>query len=78
MHRVQLTADDRWEIVDSQDRLVFVGTKREAEDWLDYRDNALPRTVRGGAWFHAFFRALRRVFCRFSGCCRTRARERLF
>jgi hypothetical protein len=78
MYRVQLTADDRWEIVDSQDRLVFVGTKQEAEDWLDYRDNALPRTVSGGAWLHAFFQALRRLLCRFSGGCRTRARERLF
>jgi hypothetical protein len=75
MYRVQLTTDDRWEIVDSKDRLVFVGTKQEAENWLDYQDNALPRAAVRGARVHALFQALRRVICRFSGCCRSAPRQ---
>ena len=30
----------QWQIVDGRGQTVFVGTKRQAEDWLDYQENA--------------------------------------
>jgi hypothetical protein len=30
---------DLWTIIDACDRVVFTGTKKDCEDWLDYQDN---------------------------------------
>jgi hypothetical protein len=30
---------DAWTIIDARDQVVFTGTKRDCEDWLDYQDN---------------------------------------
>jgi hypothetical protein len=30
---------DVWTIVDMRDQVVFTGTKRDCEDWLDYQEN---------------------------------------
>jgi hypothetical protein len=43
MYRVQYKNREQWRIVDGRDQTVFVGTKRQAEDWLDYQENAQPR-----------------------------------
>jgi len=63
--------------VDSQDRLVFVGTKQQAEDWLDYQDNAAPHSANRGAWARGLFQSLHRFVGRLAGSCQTTARQRL-
>jgi len=30
---------DIWTIIDSREQVVFTGTKRDCEDWLDWQDN---------------------------------------
>ncbi len=30
---------DVWTIIDACDQVVFTGTKKDCEDWLDYQDN---------------------------------------
>jgi hypothetical protein len=30
---------DVWTIIDAREQVVFTGTKRDCEDWLDYQDN---------------------------------------
>ena len=77
MYRVQSITNDRWEIADSQDRLVFVGTKRQAEEWLDYQDNAVPQPAHRGAWARALFQSLRRFVGRLAGSCQPTTRQRL-
>ena len=39
----------QWHIVDSSRRTVFVGTKQQAEDWLDLQDNLQRQPVRQAA-----------------------------
>jgi hypothetical protein len=48
MYRVRDIQRDQWMIVDDRDQTVFVGTKRQAEDWLDYQENAQRRAKRSG------------------------------
>jgi hypothetical protein len=39
MYRIECADGDQWKILDESHSLVFVGTKRQAEDWLDHREN---------------------------------------
>ena len=48
MFRVEPTEGDHWKIVDQNDNTVFVGTMREAEEWLDCRDNLYRRPATAG------------------------------
>lgn len=43
MYRVSCIDGDRWRILDAGNRLVFVGTRQQGEDWLDFQENARPR-----------------------------------
>ena len=43
MYRVSCINGSRWRIVDASDRLVFVGTQLQGEDWLDRQENLLLR-----------------------------------
>ncbi len=41
MYHVHSTGvDDDWRIVDDKQTLLFVGTKQQSEDWLDFQENA--------------------------------------
>jgi hypothetical protein len=48
MFRVEYVPE--WKIVDENDKVVFVGTMRQAEDWLDFRENAQRQTLSTGVW----------------------------
>jgi hypothetical protein len=39
MYRVSCINGGRWRIVDASNRLVFVGTQLQGEDWLDRQEN---------------------------------------
>jgi hypothetical protein len=39
MYSVEQLSDTEWCIVDEQQRTVFTGTWRAAEDWLDFQEN---------------------------------------
>jgi hypothetical protein len=39
MYRFRSVSDDRWEIVDEDDQVRFVGTPRECEELLDRAEN---------------------------------------
>ncbi len=43
MYRISCINGGRWRIVDASDRLVFVGTQLQGEDWLDRQENRRPR-----------------------------------
>jgi hypothetical protein len=64
MYRVQSITEDRWEIVDSNERLVFAGTKRQAKEWLDLQENLRRRPVGWGAWTQSVLQALSRPISR--------------
>ena len=69
IYRVESHADDLWMIFDGKNELVFVGTKQQVEDWLDYQDNLCGRPVVRHAWLsnlrQAFGSPIRRLF----ECC---------
>ncbi len=75
MYRVQSITGDRWEIVDSNDRTVFVGTRQQAEDWLDFRENA-QRAAQHRPWFRTLLASLRRFACRLTGGCQSETHPR--
>jgi hypothetical protein len=53
--RVHSASGDQWTIIDERDQVVFVGTKRQCEDWLDCHENAQPRPSFLKAWIRALF-----------------------
>ena len=66
MFRVEPTEGDHWKIVDQNDNTVFVGTMREAEEWLDCRDNLYRRPATAGGWFRNSVKSVKRFFARLS------------
>jgi hypothetical protein len=60
MYRIHSVQGDQWTIVDEGGQPVFVGTKRQCEDWLDLQENIRPRPSRYKAW-------IRRLFARRTG-----------
>jgi hypothetical protein len=52
MYSVSSIEGTRWRIIDGSQRLVFVGTKQQAEDWLDARDNMASRPSTLAKWLH--------------------------
>jgi hypothetical protein len=52
MYRVLCIRGGRWRIVDASDRLVFVGTQLQGEDWLDRQENLRrrPSALSGFLW----------------------------
>jgi hypothetical protein len=72
MYRVEFKTDDRWMIFDGKNDAVFVGTKRQVEDWLDHQENVRLRPSVSGAWFRGLLHAFVWPFRRLSGCCHGR------
>jgi hypothetical protein len=54
-YRVHSVHGDQWTIIDDRDQVVFVGTMRQCEDWLDCHDNSQPRPSFVKAWIRALF-----------------------
>jgi hypothetical protein len=54
MYKLRSFDDQRWAVVDPDDREVHVGTLRECEDWLDQRENvsrsSIPREPGSRSW----------------------------
>ncbi len=48
MYHIEYAADDRWKVLDQSGQAIFVGTRRQIEDWLDFQENIVrhpsPRT----------------------------------
>jgi hypothetical protein len=56
MYRIEYASGGkRWMVIDVKDRVVFIGTMQQAEDWLDSQENLKRQPSIVGAW-------LRRVF----------------
>jgi hypothetical protein len=53
--RVDSVSGDQWTIINERDQVMFVGTKRQCEDWLDCHENAQPRQSFVNAWISALF-----------------------
>jgi hypothetical protein len=64
MFGVEYVFDDQWKIIDENDKVVFVGTIRQAEDWLDFRENAKRQTVSIGVWLRNRVATVRRLLAR--------------
>jgi hypothetical protein len=63
MYRIASAAGSQWAIVDETDRVWFVGTPRECEDWLDLQEN-LQRQQQKRAHWRRFISSLMRFFRR--------------
>ena len=61
MFQVEFFHDDLWTVIDEDGEVAFVGTKREAEDWLDFQDNARRRRAPPGGWLRNSLKSLRRL-----------------
>ena len=65
MYRVSCISGGRWRIVDGSDRLVFVGTQLQGEDWLDRQENLRPRPSALSGFLREIGEALVRPLGRF-------------
>jgi hypothetical protein len=62
MYMIHSSNSNRWRIVDRSNRLVFVGDKQQAEEWLDWQDNAQPHPSALGDWFRGIVESTARPF----------------
>jgi hypothetical protein len=46
MYSVNPCSETQWSIVDGNQRTVFIGTRRQAEDWLDFQENMARQAAR--------------------------------
>jgi hypothetical protein len=73
MYRIEYVNDgNRWMIVDVKDRVVFIGTMQQAEDWLDSQENLNRRPSQVGAWLRRVFRGWTRPVDRAVGTLHSR------
>ncbi len=64
MFHVERIAGDQWKVIDEDCRTVFIGTMRQAEDWLDCQENARRQPVPTGVWLRNLVVAWRRILAR--------------
>ncbi len=64
MFHVERAAGDQWKVIDEDHKIVFIGTMRQAEDWLDFQENVRRQPVPTGVWLRNYVDALRRVLTR--------------
>jgi len=64
MFRVEITQGDQWKIVVDNASTVFIGTMREAEDWLDSHENVQRQPATAGGWFLSVVDLCRRLAAR--------------
>lgn len=60
MYRIQTSTGAQWTIVDEREEVVFVGTLRECEDWLDFQENAQRKSRESRGWLSQLWRWFRR------------------
>jgi hypothetical protein len=73
MYRIEcVSGGDRWMVVDVKDRVVFIGTMQQTEDWLDSQENLNRGPSRAGAWFRRVFQAWTRPVDRAIGSFHSR------
>ena len=60
MFGIEPTDGDAWTIVDEDQQVVFVGSLRACEDWLDYQDNAHRSPSRLAEWLRRLWARLGR------------------
>lgn len=70
MYRIQQAAEEQWTIVDERDEVVFTGTLRGCEDWLDFQENAERRSTGNPGFWRGFLRGMRALLW-----FRTKSRE---
>lgn len=51
MYRIRSINADHWTIVNDADRVMFTGSVRQCEDWLDYAENMERRQASAPGWF---------------------------
>ena len=44
--RVEFVSGDQWKVIDEGDETLFVGTKSQVEDWLDFQENQRAQPMR--------------------------------
>jgi hypothetical protein len=70
MYRIEfVSVGKRWMVVDGDDRVAFIGTMQQAEDWLDSQENLNRRPFHAGAWFRGLFQSWTRPVDRLAGAC---------
>jgi len=70
MYRIEyVSSSNRWMVVDGNDRVVFIGTMQQAEDWLDSRENLNRRPFDVGVWFRGVIQSWVRPVDRLAGTC---------
>ncbi len=62
MYSIQSINGNRWQIVDGANRLVFVGNKQQAEEWLDWQENAIPGPSALSLWIQGIVESTARPF----------------
>jgi hypothetical protein len=73
MYRMEYVNDgNKWMIVDVQDRVVFIGSMQQAEDWLDSQENLNRRPSQAGAWVRRVFQGWTRPVGRAIGSIHSR------
>ncbi|MGQ0634349.1 MAG: hypothetical protein ACT4QC_07060 [Planctomycetaceae bacterium] len=61
MYRIQPETGERWTIVDLADQVVFAGSLRQCEDWLDQQENLVAKPAGLLAWYQKMWRKLKGV-----------------
>jgi hypothetical protein len=73
MYRIEYVNDgNRWMIVDVKDRVMFIGTMQQAEDWLDSQENLNRQPTQVGAWLRRIFQGWTRRVDRAVGTLHSR------
>ena len=72
MFRVEPTQEDQWKVVDENDKVAFIGTMREAEEWLDFQDNAPRAAAPASNWLRNAVNALHQPLAKLIAICRAR------
>jgi hypothetical protein len=61
MYFLKYVNGTQWHIVDSGQQTVFIGTKQQAEDWLDFQENARREAARSPKSFGGIARGIMRL-----------------
>ncbi|MGE5191559.1 MAG: hypothetical protein ACM3U2_03600 [Deltaproteobacteria bacterium] len=61
---VEYVSGDQWKVIDDNKKVVFVGSLRQTEDWLDFQENIQRQLEPTGVWLRNLVDALRRLLAR--------------
>lgn len=66
MYSIQCVKADQWQVMDERDQAVFVGSKRQVEDWLDHQENLRSQSTPRVS-VESLARSLRKLIDRVAG-----------